>query len=157
MFVFLDFDGVLRRLTSVPSVFDSDCLEQFEGALRQCDEVQIVISSSWRLAMGLADLRRRFSPEIAARIVGITPQFLDYEAHVRYREICAYLKHEGQDPWVAIDDDAEQYPPSAPMLLVDPDKGFDAECSLRLVEYLRVSTQVLGGAGTTSASIAQQA
>jgi len=137
MFVFLDFDGVLRRLTSPPSAFDSDCLEHFEGAVRQCDEVEIVISSTWRLGMSVEEIRRRFSADMAARIVSITPYFLDYEAHVRYREIGAYLRRNGQGPWVAIDDDAEQYPASAPILLVDPAKGFDAECSLRLVECLR--------------------
>jgi len=137
MLVFLDFDGVLRRLTSPSSAFESDCLEHFEGTVRQYDEVEIVISSTWRLAMSVEEIRRRFSPDIAARIVGVTPYVLNYEPHVRYREIGAYLMRNGQGPWVAIDDDAEQYPASAPTLLVDPAKGFDAECSMRLVEHFR--------------------
>lgn len=138
--VFLDIDGVLRRVgsTSNPSRFDPDCLESFESAIRQCDKSKIVISSTWRLAIPLGELRSRFSPDVAARIVGVTPEILEEEVHARYAEIQAFLEEKRVKalPWLAIDDDPAYFPAGSPVLFTDPDKGFDAECALRLVSML---------------------
>lgn len=141
MFLFLDFDGVLRRVTSPPSRFDPDCLECFESAVRQCPEARLVICSAWRIAVPLGELRLLFSPDVGVRIVGVTPEIQDDEAHARYREVRGYLRKRGlaEAAWVAIDDDAEHYPSGTPLLRVDPVKGFDAECAVRLLERLRAS------------------
>ena len=138
MLIFLDFDGVLRRLTSNPSRFENDCLENFESAIRPLPNVKIVISSTWRLAMSLTKLRRLFSTDVAERIVGVTPDFSAHSTHARYKEIQAYLKDQNteKENWVAIDDDPEHYPKTAPVLLTDPNTGFDAECATRLWEYV---------------------
>ena len=138
IFLFLDFDGVLRRLTSDPSRFDSDCLEKFESAVRPLPNVKVVISSTWRLAMSLTVLRRLFSADVAERIVGVTPELSAHSTHARYIEIRAYLKAQstGSKNWVAIDDDPEHFPTTAPVLLTDPDVGFNAECAIRLWEYV---------------------
>lgn len=136
--IFLDFDGVLRRVTSNPSRFDQDCLEYFQSAVRQCPVSKIVITSTWRLAMSLKELRSCFSPDIAARIVGVTPENLEEEEYERHAEVKAFLegKHLMALPWVAIDDDPSYFPPGSPVLLTDPQKGFDAECAARLVKLL---------------------
>lgn len=137
--IFLDFDGVLRRSTSNPSRFDHDCLEHFEGAVRQCPVSKIVITSTWRLAMSLKELRSRFSPDVAARIVGVTPENFEEETYERLAEIKAFMEEKKVTsvPWVAIDDDPSHFPAGAPVLLTDPAKGFDAECAARLVKLLR--------------------
>ena len=71
MIIFLDFDGVLRRLSSPYFKFDADCLECFELTVRPHD-VGIVISSTWRLDIYLTEIKSYFSLHIAAKIVGIT-------------------------------------------------------------------------------------
>ena len=136
--LFLDFDGVLRRLSSDPSKFDSDCLENFESALRPLPYVKVVISSTWRLAMSLKELAQFFSDDVAARIVGVTPEIYGQATNARYEEILMYLKRHNieTNPWVAIDDDPSHFPQSAPVLITDPNKGFDADCVTRLWEYV---------------------
>lgn len=136
--IFLDFDGVLRRTTSNPSQFDQDCLDNFESAMRQCSVSKIVISSTWRLAMPLKELRSRFSPDIAVRIVGITPENLEEETYERHAEVLSFMREKKVTalPWVAIDDDPAHFPPGSPVLLTDPMKGFDAASAARLVKML---------------------
>ena len=136
MWVFIDFDGVLRRLSSPPTAFDADCLEDFEATVRKYPAVRIAISSSWRVVERLGTLRGYFSDDIGARILGITPQALDDEPYRRYREIREYLKmrNELETPWVAIDDYADHFPESAPLVLVDGNRGFDARCAAKLVK-----------------------
>lgn len=136
--IFLDFDGVLRRTTSNPSQFDTDCLDNFEAAMRQCSVSKIVISSTWRLAMSLKELRSRFSPDIAARIVGVTPENLEDESYPRYMEILAFMREKKVTalPWGAIDDDPSHFPPGSPVLLTDPQNGFDTACAARLIKML---------------------
>lgn len=140
--IFLDFDGVLRRDTSVPSCFDPDCLERFESAVRQCPVSKIVISSTWRLAIPLKELRGKFSPDVAARIIGITPEILEDEVYERHAEIMAYL--EGKNlkamPWVAIDDNPDLFPKGSSVIITNPQSGFDADCADRLVSMLLAST-----------------
>lgn len=136
--VFLDFDGVLRRVTSNPSCFDQDCLAHFESALRQCPVSKIVITSTWRLAKPLKEMRSQFSPDIAARIIGITPESFDENTYERHAEIMSFLNERKLTalPWVAIDDDPAHFPKGCPVLLTDPQQGFDAECASRLVKML---------------------
>jgi hypothetical protein len=109
-------------------------LENFESAVRPVPEVKIVISSAWRLAMPLGELRRLFSPDLAEYIVGVTPETLSLTAHSRYNEVRSYLKQaKALDArWLAIDDDPAHYPADAPLLVTDPYQGFDANCAKRL-------------------------
>ncbi|MDJ0806375.1 MAG: HAD domain-containing protein [Gammaproteobacteria bacterium] len=107
MYIFLDFDGVLRRLTATPACFEAELLENFESVLRPVSEAELVISSTWRLEMSLSELRRLFSPDISERIVGVTPETLALTPHSRYYEVRIYLKSakSQETPWLAIDDD----------------------------------------------------
>jgi hypothetical protein len=139
MYIFLDFDGVLRPLHSAPGILDHDCLELFESVMRSMTAPKIVVTSTWRLAMSLAALRRLFSTDIATRIVGVTPDLFTQPTHHRYMEIQAYLKkckHTGE-AWVAIDDDAGLYPKDAPLIVVDPIKGFNAANAAEL--WMRIA------------------
>ena len=139
MLVFLDFDGVLRRHSSSPRGVDVDCLNRFESAVRKYAAARIVISSSWRLVTPLAMLRTYFSADVGFRIDGVTPQAFDDRPHARYREIRTYLKRRNEEhtPWIAIDDFAPHFPSGAPLLLVDGNQGFDAQCAAKLTSFLR--------------------
>ena len=132
--IFLDFDGVLRRKGSPLYQLETDLVNNLEEILRSAPDVKIVITSSWRQAYGLNEMRRLFSEDIAARIEGVTPSSLDMQGFYRYREVLAYLKrfHAPEAPWVAIDDDPEHYPSHAPVLIVDPSRGLDAEIAAEL-------------------------
>ena len=133
MIVFLDFDGVLRRDSSPPSCFQTDCLENFESAIRPFVDFKIVISSSWRVALSLKEIRGLFSHDIGERIVGVTPEFEFERNHARYKEIIAFLaESERQNRnWIAIDDSPELFPSNAPLLLVQSSEGFTEECAVR--------------------------
>ncbi len=99
----------------------------------------VVIASTWRLVHGLDALRKRFSPALASRIEGVTPDLPDTEYHVRHAEVLGYLSRKGLQGthWLAVDDDAELYRPGAPLLKVDPASGFDASCAQQLRDWLQ--------------------
>jgi hypothetical protein len=63
--LFLDFDGMLRRNGSQLYKLESELVINFEVVLRATPEVNIVITSSWREAFGLNELRKLFSADIA--------------------------------------------------------------------------------------------
>ena len=134
--IFLDFDGVLRRRGSTPMKFDADCLACFEKAVRALPRSRIVITSSWRDLESLTEIRARFSPDIALRIIGVVGHVLTSDDFPRHREVRAYLRNEGlqDEPWLAIEDDPAAYPAAAPLLMTDPDRGFDEESARRLVK-----------------------
>ncbi len=134
MLVFLDFDGVLRRKQSPLYQLDAECLRAFEEVLRSLPGAEVVITSSWREGFSLGEMRKLFSPDIAARVVGVTPVSQDREGYVRYREVLAYLKWHGQERrrWIALDDDPHHYPVLRNVIVIDPERGFDAESAKRL-------------------------
>lgn len=135
MLIFLDFDGVLRRKQSPLYRLDADCVSHFEKAVRSLLEAEIVITSSWREGFSLDQMRKLFSPDIAARIVGVTPIDWRREGHYRYREVLTYLKRSGDagQEWIALDDDPFHYPRLSNVLLIDAERGFDSEAARRLV------------------------
>ena len=120
--LFLDLDGVLRRKNAPLYELEPDLLARFERCVRAIPDLRIVISSSWREAFSLDEIREHFAIGVAQRIVGVTPSVAMRDDFDRHREVLAYLKrhHAGEDVrWLAIDDDPENYPPGAPVLLVD--------------------------------------
>ncbi len=75
MILFLDFDGVLHP---EPCYSDSDLFchrPLFESVMREFPDIEIVISSTWRQNRSLAQLKALFSDDIAACIVGVTPDW----------------------------------------------------------------------------------
>jgi hypothetical protein len=134
LLIFLDFDGVLRRADAPLHRFEEPLLAAFEAAVRRIPGAQIVVTSSWRETIDLPGLRRLFSPDVAAKIVGVVP----FGNEGRYGEILTYLKEAGavEGRWVVVDDDPYGYPRNTPLVLVDPARGFGPEDAQRLRGWL---------------------
>lgn len=131
MILFLDFDGVFRRTGSPLYRLEADLVERFDCVCAEHPDIRIVITSTWREAMTLNELRQSFPASLRLRIVGVTPLSRHHGDHGRYREVLAFLKRLGPPakPWVALDDDSLHYPPSVNVILTDPAKGFDDEAA----------------------------
>ena len=138
--VFLDFDGVMHPVGCEPDRHFCQ-RDLFEQVLREHPDVRIVITSTWRHAYPMAEIKRFFSPDIAERIVGKTSTHEDEgDEHVRYLEIRKVL----QNPkvagarWIAIDDSDFEFPEGcANLLLCNGDRGFDLEVAQELRARLR--------------------
>jgi hypothetical protein len=127
MILFLDFDGVLHLDPCYGSNMLICHLPRLESILRDFPDVQIVISNTWRAAHTLGDLKAYFSPEIAARIIGVTPTWRDLpdllnaigHTYVRQVEIEGWLRASGRpwEKWIAIDDKAYWVKPFLPNLV----------------------------------------
>lgn len=117
MILFLDFDGVLHPEhdggpTPAESVFCH--LPRFEAVMRDFPTVEIVISSMWRYQFTLDELRARFSPDIAARIIDTTAQAERIDGYLPARregEILDWIASTGHEgvPWIALDDASWQF------------------------------------------------
>ena len=125
MILFLDFDGVLHPAVCAAEA-DLLCRRPpLESVLRDCAHVDIVISSTWRGSRTLAQLQALFSPDIGARIIGMTPLWQDIQdeasmgTYVRQAEIEAWLRQVGRvwEPWVALDDQPWLFRPFLPNLV----------------------------------------
>jgi len=149
MWIFLDIDGVLvPEKLEIPANkeellrFDPLCLQAFEDVLQRHPKALVVISSSWREIFPFEVVRRLFSPSIAQRVVGFTP-FLNPKVihqfpYLRYQEVLEFLRlnNASADPWVAIDDIPEHYPPHIQIVVTDADIGFDVWAASALERYL---------------------
>ena len=137
--LFLDFDGVLHPNRSDPSQHFVH-LPRFESVLREFTNVSVVISSTWQDAYSLGALRRRFSQDITARIIGGTRSAdPDCEVETRYEQIKLFLRHVGRsaESWVALDDAEDEFPARCPQLILcDSKRAFDPEAERRLRERL---------------------
>jgi len=138
MILFLDFDGVLHPFDCPDGMFT--LLSDFERVMRDFPEVDIVISSSWREAHALDELRGLFSPDIARRIIDATPIMRDFTHEcVRELEILAWLREVGREkePWVAIDDFEKFFSPGCEnLVLTDTNIGFDERVERELRKRL---------------------
>jgi hypothetical protein len=136
MIIFLDIDGVLRRKGSPPDKFEGCCLNVFEKSLTELGSFSIVISSTWRLAYSLEQIRCGFCSEIRPFIIDSTPVSTGRTEFERYEEISIWRTENRQTstPWVAIDDDDTLYPKHAPLIKVDATKGFDEACANQLLK-----------------------
>jgi len=149
VYVFLDFDGVMRRLSSKPFKFDADCREQFENVLREHPHARVVIASIWRHGLSLEALRKMFSPDISPRIVGVTPEAPGLIKHYRLREVLGFLKRHGTSDtrWVIIDDNPAQYPEGVKVIPTEPQRGFDERAAAALSMELRIPAPIPEAAG----------
>jgi len=152
MWIFLDIDGVLvaeRKFDrsvnqEKPELlkFSPDCLQEFENVLHRYPNALVVISSSWREVFPFEIVRSLFSPSIAKQVVGFTPFLQGLKVHqfhyVRHQEVLEYLRQNNalKDPWVAIDDIPEHYPPDVSVVVTDRYNGFDRDAALALEMYL---------------------
>lgn len=138
--VFLDFDGVMHPVGCEPDRHFCQ-RDLFEEVMREHPDARIVITSTWRQAYPMAEIKRFFSLDIAERIVGKTPTHEDEgDEHVRYLEIRKVLQNPkvAGAQWIAIDDSDFEFPEGcANLLLCHPDRGFDLEASRELRARLR--------------------
>lgn len=144
--LFLDFDGVLHPEFCHESRHFS-CLPFLEQVLRQVPDVDVVISSTWRLQWPVEQLRSRFSPDVAHRVIGATPQFTDLEdvpdsllGYEREAECQAWLRAHDRAvfPWLAVDDRSWLYRPfNRSVFLVEGKTGMTAAGAEALMERLR--------------------
>lgn len=115
--LFLDFDGVLHHFFPIADSSDAGnqhfaFLPNFEQAVRACQrDVEIVISSTWRKLYPLDQIKQHFSPDIAEKIIGVTPVLdLGNARGSRQIEVEAWLKdNRPHSQWVGIDDMPDLY------------------------------------------------
>lgn len=87
-----------------------------------------MISSTWRTAQTLDDLKAYFSPDLAPRIIDVTPAWRDLpdlldtisHTYVRQVEIEGWLRASERpwEIWIAIDDKAYWFKPFLPNLII---------------------------------------
>ena len=133
--LFLDFDGVTHP-EPCKAEHEFCQLALIEEVLRQHPGVDVVISSSWRQVHTLDEMRAHFAPDIAQRVVGVTPSnkqptsawlpgaAVSFE---REGECDSWMKQNRSwgTPWVAIDDRAHWFRPDCADLLQTSSKtGF---------------------------------
>lgn len=143
--VFLDFDGVLHPFSDRHSRAFCD-LPRLEAVLRDAPRAWIVITSTQREHQTLLQLRTLFSPDVAKRVVDVTPVLPMHSAAdlvgSRHREILAYLATcPGSGPWLSVDDDAALYPAGLPNLLLCED-GFSAGEAAQLASWLSANSGI---------------
>lgn len=145
MLLFLDFDGVLHAGVNYDAERLFSQLPLLEGVLRACPHVDVVISSTWRSTRDLEELRALFSPDIASRIIDVTPRWQDiqdsaaYGTYVRQAEVEAWLRAAGRawEVWVALDDQPALFRPFCTQLvLTNPLVGITSDTCIHLVTRL---------------------
>ncbi len=120
--VFLDFDGVLHPQPAFASELFGR-LPPFENWLRERPLVQVVISSSWRMAYDLDQLRAFFSDDLRLRVVGVTPPGGD-SSGAREHQIRSWLRACAPEAqWVAFDDCEWLFSRTERLVLCHPDYG----------------------------------
>lgn len=131
LLVFLDIDGCLRRNSAPLYQLEPHLVENLERFVAELEkdgsQVEVVISSSWKDAFTLDEIRGHFPASLRPKIVGAIPTLTTVAAFPRYREIRAYLKANGLtgSEWLAVDDDPLGFPPNLKnLILVDPEEGF---------------------------------
>ena len=127
MIVFLDFDGVLHPEETDNKAYLFCRLPLVEEVLREFPSAEIIISSAWRLnwphqTVATLELRKHFSDDIAARVRGVTPNYIHLNRkdapdglylYPRQWECVMWLRAHRPvgTPWVALDDRAYWFRP----------------------------------------------
>lgn len=116
--VFLDFDGVLNRLSDFAfeanqSAFNTDAIKRLNDIVHEA-RAKVVVSSSWRVNHSRDELRRLLAEAgFRGEIIGCTPIYNNEEAHslpdiglIRCREIQAWIDNhpEPLTSFVVLDD-----------------------------------------------------
>ncbi|MFO1345978.1 MAG: HAD domain-containing protein [Rhodocyclaceae bacterium] len=136
MILFADIDGVMHAGLGEDEEGKFSRLPLFWKLLRARPEIDVVISSSWRAISTQDELVYLFTvnggEDLIPRFIGQTPRqrsergrYIAGPVYVRYTEIAIWLCEHGKGrPWIALDDDARQFPPGCEnLLLVDSKTG----------------------------------
>lgn len=97
------------------------------AALAPFQEVQIVVSSSWREHYPLENLRQMLG-QLGERVIGVTPLHRNDYGRVRQREIEAWMaaNRPPVTPFVALDDDPQLFEKDCQWVIFCPPRvGFD--------------------------------
>jgi hypothetical protein len=113
-FVFLDFDGVINRITDTgyapphPSLAPE--LVNRVDRLAACADATVVVSSSWRENYSVPELAALLKlPSLSRRLVDVTPIYerVPKKKYVRAAEVNDWMaSHGGGAPFVILDDAA---------------------------------------------------
>jgi hypothetical protein len=151
MRIYLDFDGCLHRAGRDKVMFEH--IEALETILREHPHAHVVISSSWREEHSLDEMRSYFADDVQHQIVDVTPVLAGSRRHA---EILQHLKDTGySDNYIVLDDAASEFPASwPPLLLCDPNRGFDVEKQSELRRLLNeMHTNILLQLSTSAISL----
>lgn len=146
--IFLDFDGVLHPVCprdDLPAAeSQAFCyLPRLAQVLQDFPEIEIVITSTWRLHLNLDQLREMFPIELRGKIVGMTAGLVDDE-RFGGREFEAMVwryMHRPGAQWIALDDLTTAWPTTERLVLC-----FDG---FRDAEEARMRTLLTAFAGQT--------
>lgn len=117
--IFLDIDGVLAP---IPRPFNKDgfnpvCVRYFESIFKEVSDASIVISSTWRIAQTVDQLRKtmgRYGLSCSERIIGKTVDYTETGELLyltRGQEISMWLMDNKEvDSYVIVDDDTDISP-----------------------------------------------
>jgi hypothetical protein len=135
--IFLDFDGVLHPNFSLGREYFSQMGYLLDALDGFAEDVEIIISSSWRFHWPEDVLLQKLPKSLAALITGATPM-VEPGRHQRYREIQAYLgSRSEQHDWRALDDAKNEFPKGCVELIgCDGWIGIDEAIVLRLRGWL---------------------
>ncbi|MEY2335112.1 HAD domain-containing protein (plasmid) [Acidithiobacillus ferriphilus] len=136
--IFLDFDGVLHRESDFWHEFCR--LPALEQTLERAglDQLEIILSTTWRHRLPLAELLEPFSKQLKARIAGVTPSTPANTEYQRWEECHKWLNDNHRSgPWLAIDDTAMEFPAGCANLFhVTGDNGISDGELVRLEETI---------------------
>ncbi len=123
--VFLDIDGVLRRNSAPKYKLEAPLVTKLGHWIRvQEKEVELVISSTWKDAFPLDEIRSMFPLALRVKIVGRTPTLTGGD-YPRFDEVKAYNIKHGVEEWIAFDDQPDLFPPGLPnVVAIDGEIGF---------------------------------
>lgn len=149
VYVFVDFDGVTHPWGEAE---DFRCLPALEVVLREYPETLVVISSDWRTLFSLPKLAARFSADLQARVIDVTPAIYPKSPQefygLREKEARQWLeKHPDSAGWLAIDDAPGNWPTKTRLVLTDFKQGFTEEDAGRLRRMLDAFRAEAAGGG----------
>lgn len=113
--LFLDIDGVCHKN------FDESfsCLPLIESFLLDRQDVQIVLSSTWRTTSNEQYLSHCLGNVVWDRVVGYTPIM-----GTREKEVLAFVQAFRLSKFVCLDDDRDEFFGGVPVIFTDRKKGF---------------------------------
>lgn len=119
MIIFLDFDGVLHPEDTNSKNLLLCRLPLIEEVLREFPRAEIVISSTWRLnwrdqSVATLEMRKYFSPDMAPRVVGVTPNYIYLDRKTAPDGLYLYQRHWECETWLRA-----HRPPGTPWLALD--------------------------------------
>lgn len=108
MYYFLDIDGVLNRKSDWkrPFTLNPDCVKNFMSLIECDSEPHVILSSTWRQG---GDNAHDAFMEYGIPIDGTTP----VSNKSRQEEIEYYIRRNGIQKYIVIDDDAGLFPRAA--------------------------------------------